>query len=191
MGVLVDEPGTTVEIRLPRRGMVIIAGLPGAGKSTLLAGITETAGAIVLDSDQVRLVLAGRLPAAVPYRTYRPLVHVLHRLRILYFCAITRRPVLAHEPATRASTRALLVLIAAVTGRGPYLLWLDTTPDQAAMGQRERGRMLGSRSFSRHLRRAGRVRRRLDAGRGLRGWVSVDVLPRPPLGTPVVLRPLH
>ncbi|QFU85818.1 AAA family ATPase [Amycolatopsis sp. YIM 10] len=176
-----------VELPVPIRGLVVVAGIPGAGKSTLLARAENEAGADLLDSDQVRAWFSRVLPSWVRYRWYRPLVHLGHRSRILLFSLRRGRGVVAHEPATRASTRAMLIVMAVLAGRSRHLLWVHTTPGEAAAGQLARGRVLAARSFTRHVRRAEKVERGLADGRPPRGWHTVEVLDRPPLETPIVL----
>lgn len=176
-----------VEVPAPANGLVVVAGIPGAGKSTLLARAENPAGAKVLDSDQVRAFFARIAPSWLPYRCYRPLVHLGHRGRIFLFSARRGRPVVAHEPATRATTRAMLVLMGVLTGRSRHLVWVHSTRDEAAEGQRARGRVLASRSFARHVTRATKVERAFAAGRNPAGWNSVEVISRPPLDAPVVL----
>ncbi|MFE0020163.1 AAA family ATPase [Amycolatopsis sp. NPDC059021] len=167
------EP-TTIE--LDGRDLLVVAGLPGAGKTTMLR---HAAGELpVLDSDQVRLRLREVLPASVAYRWYRPLVHAGHRARVVGRAASAGGPVVVHEPATRASTRALLAALGKVTGRRVRMLWLDATADEALAGQRDRGRLIRERSFARHVRRAAKTRAALLSGSVPRGWHSARVITR-------------
>ncbi|MFI6030173.1 AAA family ATPase [Amycolatopsis magusensis] len=177
-----------VELPVPVHGLVVVAGIPGAGKSTLLARAENEAGAKLLDSDQVRAWFSRVLPPWVRYRWYRPLVHLGHRSRILLFSLRRGRAVVAHEPATRASTRLMLIVMALLAGRSRHLLWVHTTPGEAAAGQRARGRVLAERSFTRHVQRAAKVERALADGCPPRGWHTVEILERPPLDTSIVLR---
>ncbi|MFC0431940.1 AAA family ATPase [Kutzneria buriramensis] len=163
-------------IELGDRDMMVVAGLPGAGKSTMLG---HAAGALaVLDSDEVRGRLRTALPAATPYRYYRPIVHVWHRFRVAAAAAFGRGPVVVHEPSTRATTRAWLAVLGAVTRRPVRMLWLDVTAEEAIAGQRGRGRVLRARSFERHARRAARMREALLAERVPPGWRSAQILTR-------------
>ncbi|MEV0070437.1 AAA family ATPase [Amycolatopsis sp. NPDC050768] len=163
-------------IELGSRDLLVVAGLPGAGKTTLLR---HAAGSLrVLDSDQVRGRLGAVLPAAVPYRLYRPVVHVCHRARIVLFAALRRGPLVVHEPATRASTRRWLGLVARGTRRPARLLWLDATAEEALAGQHRRARIVRSRSFARHVARARVVREELRAGRVPLGFACAQVLTR-------------
>lgn len=165
-------------MRVGRRSLVVLAGVPGAGKTTALAKLRADADVAVLDSEQVRGRLRHLVPARLPYRWYRPLVHVLHRSRIAWSCLSRSGPVLAHEPATRATTRGLLLLVAVLTRRQRVLVWLHADPREALAGQRVRGRLIRPRSFLRHARRAERVHRLLRAGRRPRGWRNVLLLTR-------------
>ena len=171
------ESMTAVAVR--PRSLVVLAGLPGAGKSTLLARL-DPGGApvVVLDSDQVRPRLRAVLPAGLPYRYYRPLVHLVHRLRVLRHAVGRTGLLVVHEPSTRPTTRAWLVLIGVLTGRHRQFLWLDATPEQAMAGQVERGRLVRGGSFARHVRRAAWLRDRFAEGWVPRGWHALTVLTR-------------
>ncbi len=165
-----------VRVRLPGRTLLLVAGMPGAGKSTLLAGVPPRPGLTVLDSDAHRVALGRRLPG-LAYRRYRPLVHLLHRAALVRAACSGARTVVVHLPATAASTRAAIVLLAALTGRAAHLLWVHVDPDEALGGQRDRGRVVPSGSFAGHARRAAATLDRLRRGR-LRGFRSVAVVDR-------------
>ncbi|MBB5955530.1 hypothetical protein FHS29_002111 [Saccharothrix tamanrassetensis] len=161
------------------RALVVLAGLPGAGKTTLLAGVdTGGAPAVVLDSDQVRGYLRDVLPASLPYRFYRPLVHLVHRLRILWFAVTASSLLLVHEPSTRPTTRAGLVAVGVISNRPRHFMWLDASPEEALSGQVRRGRLIRESSFARHVKRAGQLRERFAGGRAPRGWQALTVLTR-------------
>jgi predicted kinase len=162
-------------MRLPGRTLLLVAGMPGAGKSTLLAGLPPRPGLRVLDSDAHRVALARRLPG-LPYGRYRPLVHLVHRLALVRAACSGVRTVVVHLPATAASTRTAVVLLAALTGRAAHLLWLHADPGAALGGQRERGRVVPSSSFAGHARRAVATSRRLQHGRpvGFRDVILLD-----------------
>lgn len=164
-----------ITVELGRRDLLVVAGLPGAGKSTLLGRLSGDIA--VLDPDQVRARLAAWLPAGTRYRYYRPIVHVWQRLRVTG-AALGSGPMIVQEPSTRATTRAWLALLGAVTGRRVRMLWLEVTPEQALKGQHNRGRVLGRRTFERHVRRSARLRETLLAERVPVGWHSAQVLTR-------------
>ncbi|MGH3978267.1 MAG: AAA family ATPase [Pseudonocardiaceae bacterium] len=172
------------------RDFVLLAGLPGAGKSTLLAGLRDTAAMTVRDSDQVRGRLRDGLPAGTPYRAYRPLVHLVHHLRVLVAVLAAAGPVLVHEPATRAVTRHALAAAAWLAGRPAVFIWLDAGPQQALDGQRCRGRMIRPASFARHVARAEVLRKDLLLGAVPPGWNRTVVLDRETVsnGIEVVVR---
>lgn len=165
-------------IEVGPRDLVLFAGLPGAGKSTLLAGLRDTPALTVRDSDQVRVWLSALLPSWVPYRAYRPLVHVAHQVRVLTAVLRAPGPVLVHDPATRAGTRALLASLARISGRPAVFVWLDVSARLALHGQRARGRLIPARSFARHVARADVLRGALVAGTVPPGWRCVVLLDR-------------
>lgn len=188
------SPAHTPVIRVPRHSLVVFAGIPGAGKSTVLhrlsahtggAGRASSAAPAVLDSDEVREDLRSGLPDWIHPCWYRPAVHLLHGLRIIRWCVRAHGPVAAHEPATRASSRAFLALCARLSGRERVLVWLRVDPGDALAGQRARGRLIGARSFARHVRRAVRIEGLLVTGTGLRGWPRVHAFSRDQLGSGV------
>jgi predicted kinase len=166
-------------LAVPTRSFVLVAGIPGAGKSRLLAGrpITET-GAVVLDSDPLRERLRARLPAGLPYRRYRWLVHLWHRARIALALLAAVGPVVVHLPATSAFPRLALVALALLAGRRRYLVWVHAEPEDARRGQLDRGRVPPARCFHRHARRAGAFVTRLRAGHRPPGWHRVLLLDR-------------
>jgi hypothetical protein len=149
-----------VRLALPGRTLLLVAGMPGAGKSTLLAGMPRVPGVAVLDSDGHRTALARRLPG-VPYRRYRPLVHLRHRLAMIRAAGSQVPTVVVHLPATAASTRCAVALLAALSGRTAHLLWLDVDAADALRGQRDRGRTVPSHSFAGHARRGQAATERL------------------------------
>lgn len=165
-------------VRIGRRSLVVLAGLPGAGKSTVLRKLRGTADVATLDSEQVRAKLRRVLPTRLPYRYYRPLVHLVHRTRIAWRCLRAPGPVVAHEPATRATTRVMLLLFGWLTGRQLVLVWLHADPREALAGQQARGRLIRRRSFLRHVQRADRMHRQLRGGRPPRGWRRVHLFTR-------------
>jgi hypothetical protein len=165
-----------VRLAVPGRTLVLVAGMPGAGKSTLLAGLAHRAGTVVLDSDEHRAALARRFPR-LPYRRYRGLVHLRHRLAAVRAACSAAPTVVVHLPATSTVLRTAAVVLAALTGRAPHLLWLHVDPDEALRGQRERGRLVPSASFAGHARRAEAATAALRSGHAP-GWRSVTVIDR-------------
>lgn len=178
-----------LRIWLAPEDLIVVAGLPGAGKSTLLRTIDNRSHAIVLDSDQVRDWFTALLPGWVQYRWYRPMVHLIHRVRIALCAATSAKPVVAHEPATRTSTRTLLATIGMLANRNRHLLWISATAEEARQGQQQRNRVINPRSFARHVRRARSVERRLRERRRLRGWHSTQLVRRPAPRSALVLLP--
>lgn len=166
-------------LNVPRRSLVLVAGIPGAGKSTLLRGLRVlTPGARILDSDPLRDRLRAVLPVGIHYRYYRPLVHLWHRLRILLAVFAVLGPVVVHLPATGALTRCALAVLAMAACRRRYLVWVDVDPARARAGQVSRGRVLGQSCFDRHVRLGTVFGNRLRAGRRPAGWNRAAVLGR-------------
>ncbi|MCP3798005.1 AAA family ATPase [Allokutzneria sp. A3M-2-11 16] len=178
------------------RDLVLLAGLPGAGKSELLRRAAVPAYVTVLDSDQVRQPLRDAL-GPVPYRFYRPLVHVTHHARLVWHAITAPGAVVVHEPATRKSTRMWIAVLRILTRRPGTFVWLDVSAVEALAGQHSRGRVLPAESFAKHVRRASGIRRRLRAGHTFPGWRKVCVLRRHDIGErvrvefrlPATLRP--
>ncbi len=182
-----DAPSNALRLVLAANDLVVVAGIPGAGKSTLLREADNRAHAVVVDSEHVACRLSTMVPVELSYRWYRPLVHVVHRYRILRMALGYSGPVLALLPATCACTRLLLILIGMLSRRTRRLLWISVDVEEAYGAQLARGRVSPPRSFARHVRRARAVEDRVrDSGR-LRGWHSVQVLRRPPRGRRLVL----
>lgn len=181
------SPGATgpVRLALPGRTLLLVAGLPGAGKSTLLGRLPAAPGVVVLDSERQRAALARWRPR-LPYRAGRPLLHLLHRLAVLRAALSAAPTVVVHLPATRASTRAAVAALAALTRRTAHLLWLHATPDEALAAQRRRGRAVPSRSFARHVARVAGVDD-LQARLHRAGWRTVTVVEREQAGRGLVL----
>jgi predicted kinase len=171
------RPTDPLQLALPGRTLLLVAGLPGAGKSTLLTSMPRTPGVVVLDSDSRRATLARLLPG-VPYRWYRGVVHLWHRLAILAAAASGAPTVVVHLPATAVTTRVAVARLAALTGRAAHLLWLDVDAVEARRAQQVRGRILTPRSFAQHAENAATTAAELRAGRHAEGWCSVTVLDR-------------
>jgi hypothetical protein len=136
---------------LPADAVLVVGGIPGAGKTTWLAGFDWPDAVTVLDSQDVRRRHFAWVPAWVPYRAVRPLVHAGHYLAIL--AAIRRpAPLVIHECATRGWLRRAMTRWAGRAGRPAHLLLLDADPETARAGQRARGRRLHGRAMRRHER---------------------------------------
>ncbi|QGK72366.1 AAA family ATPase [Allosaccharopolyspora coralli] len=165
-------------MHIDRRTLVVLAGLPGAGKSTLLTKLHTTTEVSVLDSEQVRRRLSAFLPERIPYRWYRCFVHVTHRLRIVRACLLVRAPVVVHDPSTCWIARAPFVLVGALTRRRRVFVWLHVEPALALAGQYERGRLIRSHAFRRHVVRVRRLDALLQGGSAPRGYHAVRVLTR-------------
>ncbi len=182
-----NAPSDALRLVLATNDLVVVAGIPGAGKSTLLREADNRVHAVVIDSEHVVCGLSRMVPAWMSYDWYRPLVHVVHRWRILRAALRCPGPVLAHVPATCARTRMLLVVIGMLSRRTRRLVWLSVDADDAFRAQVERGRMSPRCSFARHVRHAREIERVLQDGGRLRGWHSVQMLRRPPRGRRLVL----
>jgi len=176
-----------VVIALPARSLVLVAGLPGAGKSALLAGLPVGPTLRVVDSQYQRDAIPRWLADAVPYRVYRPLVHLRHRAAIGSAAVAGPATVVVHLPATARRTRTAVALLAALTRRGTHLVWLDVEPEVALHGQRRRGRTVPGAAFAAHARRALATTARLRAGRVPAGWRGVTVLDRAAMRAGVAL----
>ena len=184
-----DRPGAgaaaPIRLAVPGRALVLVAGMPGAGKSTLLAGLPRRPGLVVLDSDEHRAALARRFPR-LPYRRYRWLVHLRHRLAAVRAAWSGAPTVVVHLPATSTALRTAVALLAA-----QRLVRVDVQPQQVRgapgqRGQRERGRLVPSGSFAGHARRAAAAAAALRAGRAV-GWRTVLVAGRPAARAGLVL----
>jgi predicted kinase len=135
---------------------VFVGGIPGAGKTTFLARTVRAGDAVVLDSADVRRRMRARLGRRVPYGLYRPLVHLIHLLRVWRALA-DPAPVVVHDCATRGSLRRVLLRRAARRGRPVCLLLLDVDPAVARGGQDTRGRRVRAHAMRRHERRWARM----------------------------------
>lgn len=158
--------------------LVVVGGLPGSGKTTLLRRLTaeHAPGLVGLDSEDV----AARVPAVaarVPYRVLRPLVHAVHRVRVLRAVAGPAPVVVLTDPWTRPWWRAAVLRTARRAGRPVRLVLLDTSRELAESGQTARGRGISARSMRRHTRRwAGLLRAVGGADGG--GPAAVSVVDR-------------
>ncbi|MGZ3142949.1 AAA family ATPase [Lentzea chajnantorensis] len=166
----------TTAVRVQRRSLVVLAGIPGAGKTTLLTRLKADEPVTVLDSDQVRTFLEPRIP--LPYRYWRVVVHLTHRLRVFRAALFSPGLLVVHEPSTRPGTRSMLVLAGLLSGRARHFLWLDATAAQALDGQIARRRIVRTHAFERHVRRGVEMRERFESGWVPFGFRSVTLLTR-------------
>ncbi|NGN92343.1 ATP-binding protein [Nocardioides sp. KC13] len=140
-----------------RPHLLLLGGVPGAGKSTLIRQVADRHPDVrTLDPETVTRWLATRLPE-VPYRLYRPLVHLWHTIATLVLVlvgpTVGHRTLLVHDPATRPGRRELLGRIAHARGWRTSLVMIDVPRVAAIDGQHERGRLVSSGSFDRHWHR--------------------------------------
>ena len=159
---------------------VLVAGVPGAGKSTALhALVGRIPHARILDPEQPRGWVRGHFPD-LAYRRYRPLVHLIAQLRVLWFVMLgpRKRPLVVHEPGTRTRLRRALVRLARARGWRPALIFIDVTSAEATRGQQARGRVLGAPSFAGHWRRWSRLKEQLGNGLLDEPWERILVVPR-------------
>ncbi|WP_238424074.1 AAA family ATPase [Rhodococcus ruber] len=137
---------------------LIVGGIPGAGKSTLLRRIEhDIPGLTVLDPERRAEGLAAALPPDLPYRRYRPLVHLMHTLDVVRTLLAgphrSEGPVAVHDTATRSRRRDWTARLARRRGWTPVLVFLDVPRDVAQAGQHARGRVVNESSFARHWHR--------------------------------------
>ncbi|MEU3336177.1 AAA family ATPase [Streptomyces sp. NPDC002144] len=156
------------------RDLVVVTGLPGSGKSTLMARAVRGAR---VDSQDARDRWERRLPAALPYALYRPLVRLAH------YAGLRRavrggEGVVVHDCGTQSWVRGWLAREARRRGGTLHLLLLDVTPDAALAGQRERGRGVSRYAFLRHRTAAARLIRSVERGELPEGVGSAVLLDR-------------
>ncbi|MCE0768171.1 ATP-binding protein [Pseudonocardia kujensis] len=177
-GLAAGGAAAPVRLSVPGRALVLVAGVPGAGKSTLLRRMPQRPGLRVFDSETQRDLLTRVLPG-VPYPRIRALVHFLHRVAAVLAATGSARVVVVHLPATSTRLRRLVRGLARLTGRAAYLVWIDAAPEEALRGQADRGRVIQSRSFARHVRRADGVAAAIRAGTLGEPWARTISLDRP------------
>ncbi len=155
------------------RALVVVGGLPGSGKTTMVRRLLGAGvpGVTSLDSEQV----AGRwrTGSRVPYRLMRPLVHARHRLRVLRTVLGGDPTVVLADPWTSRWWRPVVRGTARTAGRAVRLVLLDASPEDAADGQRIRGRRIPEGRMRRHGLRWARLLRTAAAG------ADVVVIDRP------------
>lgn len=164
--------------------LILVGGVPGAGKSTAIRRVAADRPEVVAaDPDGLRAVLANLLPG-VSYRTYRPLVHVGHHLRVLGLLwrgPQTGRPLVVHDPATRPRRRRLFAALARARGWTPALVYVDVERQAARRGQFSRGRVVDPSSFARHWARWVALRGQLTSSAGpadADDWIAILVVDR-------------
>ena len=142
------------------RDLVVVTVLPGSGKSTLMR---RTAPGRRIDSQDTRDRWERRMPRALPYALYRPLVRLSH------YAGLRRalragEGVVVHDCGTQAWVRRWLAREARRRGGTLHLLLLDVTPEQALAGQRDRGRGVSRYAFLRHRAASNRLLRAVERG---------------------------
>ncbi|MBM7804335.1 putative kinase [Geodermatophilus bullaregiensis] len=159
--------------------LVVVGGLPGSGKTTLLRRVLarDVPGVVGVDSEQVAERLRGAA-ALLPYRLLRPLVHGAHRLRALRVLAGPVPVVVLTDPWTSPWWRWAVLRVARRAGRAVRLVLLDTSPEDAADGQRVRGRAIPPGRMRRHAARWEHVQQALAEAAGPGGADDVLVVDR-------------
>ncbi|RKT07032.1 putative kinase [Streptomyces sp. 3211.6] len=161
-------------LSFPAGDIVVVSGLPGGGKSTLIKRAVPGGG---IDSQDVRERWEGRMPRALPYGVYRPLVRASH-YRTLWRELRSGTSLVVHDCGTQTWVRALLAASARRRGRRLHLLLLDASPEEALAGQASRGRGVSAYAFARHRAAVGRLLSAAEAGRSPRGCASTTLLDR-------------
>jgi len=145
--------------------LVLVGGVPGAGKTTAIALATDDLAHVgAIDPEHVSWWLRRRLPAGVPYRAYRGIVHLAHTLRVLAHLLngpVAGRRLVIHDPGTRAGRRRLFLGLAHLAGWRTVQLYVDVDRPAAQDGQLRRGRVV--RSFDEHWQSWQRIRPALMA----------------------------
>ncbi|MEU3724586.1 AAA family ATPase [Streptomyces sp. NPDC031705] len=154
--------------------IVVVSGLPGGGKSTLIKRAAEAG----IDSQDTRERWERRMPAALPYAVYRPLVRAAH-YRGLWRELRSGASVVVHDCGTQSWVRGVLAAVARRRGRALHLLLLDTTAEEALSGQAARGRRVSSYAFARHRSAVARLLAAAESGRPPRGCTTTTLLDRP------------
>ncbi|MGY1673022.1 AAA family ATPase [Geodermatophilus sp. SYSU D00710] len=149
------------------RGLVVVGGLPGSGKTTMVRRLLGDGvpGVTSVDSEQV--AARWRTGSRVPYRVVRPLVHLQHRLRVLHALAGPAPVVVLADPWTSRWWRPVVLATARGAGRWVRLVLLDASPEEAADGQRIRGRRIPEGRMRRHGLRWARLMQVAPAGPGV------------------------
>ncbi|MFI5619100.1 AAA family ATPase [Streptomyces sp. NPDC051567] len=154
--------------------IVVVSGLPGGGKSTLIKRAAPGGG---IDSQDARERWERRMPAALPYAVYRPLVRAAHYWG-LWRTLRSGASAVVHDCGTQSWVRGLLAGAARRRGRALHLLLLDSGAEEALAGQAARGRRVSAYAFARHQGAVGRLLREAEAGRPPAGCASAVLLDR-------------
>ena len=143
----------------PEHVLVVVGGRPGGGKTTMVRRLLGDGvpGVTSLDSEQV--AARWRTGSRVPYRLMRPLVHTQHRLRVLRALTGPAPVVVIADPWTSRWWRPVVLGTARAAGRAVRLVLLDVSPEDAAEGQRLRGRRIPEGRMRRHGLRWARLLR--------------------------------
>ncbi len=166
-------------LNFPAGDIVVVSGLPGGGKSTLIKRAAPGGG---IDSQDVRERWERRMPAALPYVVYRPLVRASHYWT-LWRELRSGASLVVHDCGTQAWVRALLAASARRRGRRLHLLLLDATPEEALAGQAARGRGVSPYAFTRHRTAVTSLLSAAESGHSPRGCASTTLLDRPAAAT--------
>ncbi|WP_329379009.1 ATP-binding protein [Streptomyces sp. NBC_01351] len=166
-------------LRFAQGDIVVVSGLPGGGKSTLIKRAAAEGGSEggAIDSQDTRERWERRMPGALPYAVYRPLVRAAHYWG-LWRTLRSGRSVVVHDCGTQSWVRALLAAVARRRGRALHLLLLDSSPEEALSGQAARGRRVSAYAFARHRGAVNRLLREAEAGRPPAGCASATLLDR-------------
>jgi hypothetical protein len=181
-------PHPRAELAAPARPrLVLVGGVPGAGKTTLIRRVSPAHSSVrSVDPERLRDRMAARLSPRVPYRWYRPVVHVLSFGYVVWL--ILRGPtpahtaLVVHDPATRVRRRGLIGHLARRRGWDPTMVFLDVPRAVAVRGQHARGRVVNRGGFDRHWRRWQEQRPALTTAAARRDpsgpWGEVHVVSR-------------
>ncbi|KPI30883.1 hypothetical protein OV450_1660 [Actinobacteria bacterium OV450] len=153
--------GRDVWLSYPFDAAVVVCGLPGSGKSTLLRA--WAASATVVDPRVTRTSFEARMPAWLPYASYRPWARLRH---MHWLRGELRRggPLLIHDCGSRGWMRGWLARTARRAGRPLHMVVLDVGAHEALSGQHARRRLASRRVFALHQRGLARFLRRVGRG---------------------------
>ncbi|MET9700343.1 AAA family ATPase [Streptomyces sp. NPDC006529] len=166
--------GGPARLRFAEGDIVVVSGLPGGGKSTLIKRAVAGGG---IDSQDARERWEHRMPRALPYAAYRPLVRAAHYWG-LWRVLRSGDSAVVHDCGTQTWVRALLAGAARRRGRDLHLVLLDATAEEALAGQAARGRGVSAYAFARHRGAVARLVREAEAGRLPAGCASAVLLDR-------------